>query len=110
MVGAIESDERAKKVDGDHRTLADAFLDYLHPASYTYKDPQDEPRQAGPNGGKYLGVMAQDVERAPSIGSQMVSDTPRGKVIEPKVALSAVMAGLGRLHERVKELEGSKHG
>lgn len=100
------SDARAKRAveHGD----ADSFLESLRPYSYAYTDSTDEPRSQ-PNGGRYLGVLAQDVESTP-LGQQMIRETPRGKAIETAPALSGALAGLGRLHERVAALETKKGG
>ncbi len=82
---------------------ADEFLASLHPSSYRYKDNADSP--AGP--GRYLGVMAQDVEKGPT-GSTLVKDTPRGKMLDVPANLSAALGGIGRLNERLAQLE-SEH-
>lgn len=87
-------------------TAADSFLAHLKPYEYNYKRAEDEPT-GEPHGGRYLGVMAQDVERTPT-GSTLVADTPRGKAIEGNAAIGAALAGLGRLHERVSALESRK--
>ena len=107
------SDERCKTNIHDEgmephgrASLADDFLSQLHPASYEYKEDQDSPSGMG---GKHLGVMAQDLLRTPEVGSRLVVNTPRGLAVEPKATLSAALAGIGRLTERVKELEKS-HG
>lgn len=104
------SDERAKRPLSEvmKESDADRFLDHLHPYTYRYKDPADEPNSQ-PTGGRYLGVMAQNVERSPT-GKQIVTDTPRGKVLEGGAMMSAMAAGLGRLHERMRELEGERKG
>jgi len=102
MQGAFMSDATKKVISKD--SLADAFLESLHPYSYRYKDAGDEPR-AAPTGGKYLGVMAQDLEAVPEIGPQLILNTPHGKMVDQRVALSATMAGVGRLYERVRALE-----
>jgi hypothetical protein len=85
---------------------ADRFLASLKPFTFRYKDPEDEP-SAEPHGGRYLGIMAQNVEKGPT-GDTLVIDTPRGKAIEEKPGLSAALAGIGRLHERLSALEAQK--
>lgn len=85
-------------------SLADDFLNHMKPYSYKYKDPAMEPRIA-PTGGTYLGVMAQDLEKVPHIGPQLVVDTPHGKMVDQKTALSATMAGLARINERLSAVE-----
>lgn len=91
----------------DEPTEADHFLAHLQPYSYRYKNPAMEP-SSQPNGGRYLGVMAQDVERAPGVGPQIVKDTPQGKVLEGPALMSALAAGVGRLHQRVAQLEAGR--
>jgi hypothetical protein len=106
---SIASDERLKFQEQTGRaSQADQFMDHLHPYSFQYKNPGDEPRD--PTGGRYLGVMAQDVERAPEIGHQVVEDTPTGKKISVGAGLSAALASVGRLNERVGALESAYGG
>jgi hypothetical protein len=111
----LSSDERGKMAQvsegtkSGQRSEADSFLASLHPYTYEYKDPQNEPRDA-PTGGRYLGVMAQDVERAPGVGRQIVTDTPHGKAIELPAMVSSLAAGTGRLHERLSALEEMAKG
>lgn len=83
----------------------DAMLDNIHPLSYTYKDPSQEPRST-PTGGRYVGISAQHLEAVPEIGPQMVSDGPRGKQLEMGPTLSGAMAGIARLNERLRAVEG----
>lgn len=97
---------QAPPLDESMGSEADHFLNHLHPYTYRYKDPSYEPTSQ-PNGGHYLGVMAQDVEKTP-VGQQIVKDTPRGKMLEGGALMSAMAAGLGRLHERVSGLEGKR--
>ncbi len=106
---ALTSDIHAKEgiaSEGDGpMNRADAFMENIHPLSYHYKDAAAEPRST-PTGGRYLGISAQDLESVPEIGQQMVSEGPHGKRIESGPTLSAALAGIARLHERVKGLEG----
>jgi hypothetical protein len=104
-IGQIMSDERAKRVRPGGETEADRFLETMHPHAYTYRDRELEPTDS-PTGGKYLGIMAQDIERGPT-GDTLVRDTPRGKALEGRALLSAMAAGEGRLHERVAALEAA---
>lgn len=106
------SDERVKaNTQRAHNSgsLMGPFLDTLAEsrATYRYKDPSYEPRSV-PTGGRYAGVMAQDLERIPELGRQLVLDTPNGKQVDSKTALSALMAGVGDLHDRVRQLEGNR--
>jgi hypothetical protein len=111
---AAASDERVKNdvtdegvlPQGSHGSMADDFLDKLHPKSFRYNSPGDEMNPSAPSGGKYLGVMAQDLVRTRDVGPQMVSKDPRGALmVEQKPTLSAALAGLGRLNERVRAME-----
>jgi len=96
------SDVNAKS-DVRRESAADGFLASLTPHSYRYTDPSDEPTSE-PSGGRYLGILAQNVERSPT-GDTIVKDTPRGKMLEGHALMSALAAGEGRLHERLKALE-----
>jgi hypothetical protein len=99
----FSSDEKGKS--GKESTIAHAFLDSLHGGySYKYKDPSNEP-SVEPTGGRYLGVMAQDLERVPEVGPQLVKNTPKGKYLEEKALVSALAAGEGNMHERLKRVE-----
>jgi hypothetical protein len=102
---SIASDEDEKVGADGHVSLVDQFLRSIHPYSYEYRNPADEPRAGGPTGGRYLGVMAQDLERAPGVGHQLVTDTPTGKRISTGAGLSAALAGLARLNERMSAME-----
>lgn len=108
------SDERQKT---NIRDEADPFLDALARgrASYEYKSPELEPNPG--KGGRSLGVMAQELERVPELGAQLVDDTPQGKMVNVKSLVSALAAGEGTLHdrygdieERVRRLEGGRRG
>lgn len=105
--GAVSSDERGKspKEQLAHDTI-DGFLDKAAEsrALYRYKDPQDEPGGT-PTGGRYLGVMAQALEKAPEVGPQIVKNGPRGKYLEGGATLSAGLAGLGQLHAEQKGIK-----
>jgi len=114
--GMVPSDERMKGGIASHavsegtksgqRTEADMFLEHLRPYTYRYKDPSNEP-SSQPTGGRYLGVMAQDVEQSPT-GPQIVKDTPRGKILEGGALMSALAGGVGRLHQRLSALESRR--
>lgn len=104
---AVDSDEHMKVVRPGGHTVSDAFLDQLSKseATYTYKDPRNEPTNK-PTGGRYLGVMAQAVEQTPT-GHTIVKDGPKGKYLEMGPSLSAALAGLGRLNERLDAVESA---
>lgn len=103
---SLLSDERAKTDvhQGDHE--AEGLLNALHAYRYNYKDPD----QAGAAHGKQLGVMAQDVDRAPG-GHQMVDEGADGlKHLDANKAIGPILASLAHLHGRLKALEHGKHG
>lgn len=103
---AVVSDKETKAGAHDATHVADAYLDELakSASTYSYKDPSQAPAQRPP-GARFGGVMAQDLEQVPEIGHQLVDNTPRGKALEGGANLSAALMGLGRLHQRLKELE-----
>lgn len=100
----VMSDVNTKDVTSGH--AADGFLESLAPYTFRYKDSSNEPTNH-PTGGEYLGVMSQNVEKSPT-GSTLVKDTPKGKMLEGGALMSGLAAGVGRLHERLKMLEGKK--
>ena len=55
--------------------------------------------------GMRTGVMAQDLEKS-QIGSQFVSDTPNGKMVNYGAMLPVMLAGQAMLNERINKLEG----
>lgn len=104
---ALASDARLKRdiaPASDDTSAADSFLSTLKPYTFAYKDPEDAP-SPGAGTGRYLGVMAQNVEKGPT-GETMVTETPRGKALEQGASMGAALAGIGRLHERLSALEG----
>lgn len=103
---SVTSDERTKigLHNASEASEADQFLNTLKPYSYQYKDTSYEPT-ASPTGGRYLGVMAQNLEKGPT-GKTIVREDARGmKKLEGGALMSALAAGTGRLHERLSELE-----
>lgn len=95
------SDERSKKDVKDGTAAAQAFMDALEAKGYLYKNPSAPGAAPGPQ----VGVMAQDLEASP-MGSQMVVNTPAGKMVEPASGFPAVLASLSNLNERLKAFEG----
>jgi hypothetical protein len=94
------SDEDAKK-DIKKPTMLEKFLDNIDPVSFKYKDPDGE---MGKTPGTHLGVIAQQVEKAPG-GESMVHDTEKGKMIDIPSAVGMLMAAAADGHDRMKELE-----
>jgi hypothetical protein len=98
---AAASDENVKENKKRTNSSAlDAVNEFLKSAeSYEYNYIGD--------GTKRNGVMAQDLEES-SIGKQMVSDTPRGKVVDYGQGFSALMASIAELNKKVSKIEKKK--
>lgn len=97
----LVSDERKKKNVADGKDAVRGFLDSLAPKEFDYKAPKKHGE------GRFLGVMAQDVERS-RLGKEIVRDTPDGKALDGRKVLSALLASVADLHGRTKALEGGK--
>lgn len=92
----LTSDERAKQGVGDGRGAVDRLIRALEPQRFEYRDG------SGPPGAR-LGVMAQDVQRA---APELVGRQPDGmRGLDRDAALSALLASVGRLGERVDGME-----
>jgi hypothetical protein len=106
--GAMMSDERAKEDIKDGGSDVDEMLDLLKPATYRYKDgaPKEYTGNMG-DGRRIAGIMAQALEKSKA-GRSVVVDTPKGKVLDNVGALSATLAGLARLNQRLRAVEGKK--
>lgn len=102
------SDKRFKKDFADSDKIADLFLGALKDsrATYNYTDPKYEPSTT--KGSRYLGIMAQSIEKVPEIGKGIVSEVDGVKRVETLPMLSAVAGALGRLTERVEKVEKRK--
>lgn len=100
---AVASDERVKKdiKPGEHDIKS--FLDNLSAHSYEYKNPS----QPGASPGEHTGVMAQELEKS-KVGSQMVMDTPNGKMVDYAKGLPAILAAQAELNKRLDKIEGKK--
>lgn len=85
------------------------FLDEISAASFDYKDPDSK---NGKTPGEHIGVMAQDIEKAPG-GKSMIVETTNGKMIDGPSALGTLLAAAAHLNKRVSEIEkkrGKKNG
>lgn len=95
----IKSDRRTKtnirSADADLREFARTIEPYV----FRYKHDQE--------GTQRLGVMAQDVERAPG-GKSLVVDTPDGKGIDTAMAVNAALAGLASQQRQIDALASGK--
>jgi len=96
----LSSDE-SKKKNIKSSNLIDAFLDALDPVSFEYKNPTGD---MGQTPGTHMGIIAQQVEKAPG-GKSMVVDTAVGKGIDLASAVGTLLAAAAQNHDKVKELE-----
>lgn len=94
------SDEDTKK-DIKKGSKVEAFLDAIDPVSFEYKDSDG---QMGRTPGEHLGVIAQQVEKAPG-GASMIVETPEGKGIDLASAVGTLLAAAAQNHNRLEDLE-----
>jgi len=100
--GYTMSDEKSKKdIGSDKKDKISHFLDAIDAVSFKYKRPDGE---MGKTPGEHLGVIAQQVEKAPG-GKSMIVETPQGKGIDLASAVGTLMAAAAQTHDRVKDLE-----
>ena len=97
--GATAAPVTARGLTGDpiQQDAADAFLSTLHPQSFKYKNPDGVNKQPGTR----MGVMAQDLP-----AHDVVTD-PSGKKWISADVISDVLAGMGRLNEKVDAKTGA---
>lgn len=101
--GMLLSDEEAKHALGGGARAADQLISSLEPERYEYREGTGQP------GGQRLGVMAQDVERGGPMGAAMVGRRPDGmRGIDRDSAISAILASVGRIGERLDSIEGGR--
>lgn len=92
------SDEREKDhIENEDQYQTQSFLDALKAHSWEYKNPD--------NGkGRFVGVMAQELEKTP-IGKQAVIETPKGKMVDYARLASVMLAGQVLQNQQIKELK-----
>lgn len=95
------SDEETKKEVKHKGSMLHAFLDGLDPVTFEYKEPTGE---MGKTPGTHMGIIAQDVEKAPG-GKSMIIETPEGKAIDMASAMGMLMSAAADAHERMSSLE-----
>lgn len=97
---AAMSDKRAKENIEPIKKKKELyeFLDSLNAYKFNYKDREKDGE------GDYYGAMAQDLEKS-KVGRSMVVDTPRGKMVENKKLLMALLGSGIDIHKRLKSLE-----
>jgi len=95
----IASDENVKENIEIAPEQIDSFLSELTGFKYDYKEPEKHGE------GKRMGVMAQDMEQS-EVGKEIVSEDEEGvKRIDTGKSVSAILAGLARMNERLKKVE-----
>ena len=109
--GGMASDVRAKEqIAAPPGAAEDRTIEGLRGYEYEYRPETRQMLGAAmaPRGDRY-GIMAQDLERTP-LGRTMVDEGPAGKTIDMRAATMGSLALIGRLGERVEELERQKAG
>lgn len=96
---AMMSDTTNKKDIRD--TSPSKFFEALEAKKYKYKKTDG---QLGRTPGEHIGIIAQDVEKAPG-GKSIVKNTSEGKAIDIASAVGTLMAGAAETAQRLKELE-----
>lgn len=96
------SDKNKKK--DIKKAVKEDFLDKLTAYTYNYKDPE----QPGAGKGKFVSVMAQDLEKAGPIGKSMVKDVNGTKMVDYGKGFGAILAAQAQLNERLNQLESKK--
>jgi hypothetical protein len=97
------SDVRAKKNVELAPEEIDDFLSNLTGYKYSYKDPERYGK------GERIGVMAQDMNKS-NLGKEAVVKDEEGMMgIDGSKALSAILASLGQLNDKINALE-NKNG
>jgi hypothetical protein len=100
IMEALDISDRNLKTDIEPARTDPAvqeFLDALTSSTYRYKNPEH-------GEGRYLGPMAQDLERT-ELGRDMVMDTPEGKMVDYGRGAPAYLGVAGLLNDRLDDLE-----
>ncbi|MGH7177244.1 MAG: tail fiber domain-containing protein [Tepidisphaeraceae bacterium] len=97
---ALMSDENVKTDVADADEDIDAMLDALRAKRYRYKDETRHGR------GERAGIMAQDLERSRA-GRAVVTEVADGKSIDVNKAVSAALASVARLNQRLRKVEAA---
>lgn len=92
------SDPELKTDVHDGRKMSDEFLDSLAPKEFHYKNPG----APGQEPGQRLGVMADELPR------HDVVTGPDGKKWISATAISDILGGLGRVHQRLSAVEAAR--
>lgn len=99
------SDEDVKHGIKDASGDVEEFLQTLgSPASWEY----DNPDAPGQSDGRYVGPMAQDLEKSKA-GKELVSDTPSGKMVDYGRSTALVMSALKHINSKVDALKKGRN-
>jgi hypothetical protein len=98
----VASDVRAKEAIADGSSDVDGFMASVSPSTWKYKKEHQDRPEAGH--GRFLGVMAQDLEKTPA-GKAAVKDTAQGKVVDYGKLGGILTAAVSRLHRRLSKVE-----
>lgn len=96
----VFSDRRLKKDIIPAEEEADRFMTGLKNYRWKYRNEAD-------GHGEFVTPMAQDLEKSRA-GRAAVVETPRGKAVDTARLAMALAGAAGRLHRRVKRLEGRR--
>lgn len=98
------SDENQKKNITNADGQIQQFLDNTGAHQYEYKNPS----LPGTSPGQHISPMAQELEKS-KLGSQMVQESPNGKMVDYHKAAPVMMAALSQINKRLEAMEkGSK--
>lgn len=97
---AISDKNEKENIDGDNEKIKE-YLDNIKAYTYNYKNPSSP----GQGEGRFTSPMAQDMEKS-ELGSQMVHDTPGGKVVDYPHHLGTIHGSLAYLNEELNKLKG----
>lgn len=100
------SDKNMKNSKKSKEFNPKSFLDALNAKSYEYKEEFKNMPEAGE--GRFLGIMAQDLEKAGPVGRSMVKETESGKMVDYGKGFGAILAAQAHLNKRLGELESKK--
>jgi len=98
----LASDKRVKTNIGDATSEIDQFISSVKPYSFEYSHVgYGQP-------GTHYGVMAQELEQTPAGASTVVEAQDGVKMVDLRRLVPLMMASMGRMAQRIEELERSR--
>lgn len=97
----MSSEDTKKDIGADKNNKVAKFLDKLDAVTFKYKEPDG---QMGKTPGTHIGVIAQQIEKAP-LGKSLILDTPEGKAIDIPSAVGTLLAAATDANDRLRDLE-----